>query len=139
MSTWNHKLEVWNIIDLDDYVLNHLKLSMLDACIAMYMDIDTWGELLRKLSVKVSLFHIVYFSNCEIRIPLNETMRGLKTCFSGDLNVWFSILGFGGRKKNIDGAVNAGLVGLQFKSADMLRQDLSLLGVDVATGKQNYE
>ncbi|KAK2994732.1 hypothetical protein RJ640_002538 [Escallonia rubra] len=40
------------------------------------------------------------------------------------------------RMKNVEAAINAGMAGLQFKNADLLRQDLSLLGVDVSLYKQ---
>ncbi|KAK3034306.1 hypothetical protein RJ639_032646 [Escallonia herrerae] len=40
------------------------------------------------------------------------------------------------RMKNVEAAINAGMAGLQFKNADLLRQDLSLLGVDVSFYKQ---
>lgn len=38
------------------------------------------------------------------------------------------------RKKNVDGAVNAGMIGLHFRDAEVLRQDLSRLGVKFTTG-----
>lgn len=35
------------------------------------------------------------------------------------------------RKKNVEAAVEVGIVGLRFKNADKLREDLSLAGIDV--------
>lgn len=35
------------------------------------------------------------------------------------------------RIQNVDAATKAGLVGLHFKNANLLRQDLSLLGISV--------
>lgn len=35
------------------------------------------------------------------------------------------------RIQNVDAAIKAGLVGLHFKNANLLRQDLSLLGIPV--------
>ncbi|KAL2941577.1 Flavin mononucleotide hydrolase 1 chloroplatic [Bienertia sinuspersici] len=43
------------------------------------------------------------------------------------------------RKKNVEGAVSAGMVGLQFKGADVLRQDLSLLGINTSSNALNYD
>ncbi|KAK9673450.1 hypothetical protein RND81_12G168800 [Saponaria officinalis] len=40
------------------------------------------------------------------------------------------------RMKNVEGAVNSGMVGLQFKDADVLRQQLSSLGVDISSAEQ---
>lgn len=37
------------------------------------------------------------------------------------------------RKKNVEGAVNSGMVGLHFKDAEVLHRDLSLLGVNVSS------
>lgn len=43
------------------------------------------------------------------------------------------------RIKNVEGAVNAGMVGLHFKDADVLRQDLSLIGVNVSANSNATE
>lgn len=42
------------------------------------------------------------------------------------------------RLKNVEGAVSVGMVGLQFKGADALRQDLSLLGINVSADELNH-
>ncbi|XP_059317503.1 flavin mononucleotide hydrolase 1, chloroplatic isoform X1 [Lycium ferocissimum] len=39
------------------------------------------------------------------------------------------------RMKNVEAAIELGLKGLQFKNADLLRKDLSLLGVDLSTSE----
>ena len=41
--------------------------------------------------------------------------------------------------KNVEGAVNVGLVGLQFKGADVLRQDLSRLGVSISAHELSHK
>ena len=41
--------------------------------------------------------------------------------------------------KNVEAAVHAGIIGLQFKGADVLRQDLSRLGVNIAVEELNNE
>lgn len=40
------------------------------------------------------------------------------------------------RLKNVEAASEVGIVGLQFKSVDQLRQDLSHLGIDIPTKDQ---
>lgn len=42
------------------------------------------------------------------------------------------------RVRNVDAATKVGIIGLQFKNANLLRQDLSLLGIDISTNEQ-YE
>ncbi|KNA16317.1 hypothetical protein SOVF_090270 [Spinacia oleracea] len=42
------------------------------------------------------------------------------------------------RIKNVEGAVSVGMVGLQFKGADELRQDLSLLGINISANELKY-
>uniref|UniRef100_K4C2Q7 FCP1 homology domain-containing protein n=1 Tax=Solanum lycopersicum TaxID=4081 RepID=K4C2Q7_SOLLC len=39
------------------------------------------------------------------------------------------------RMGNVEAAVKLGLKGLQFKNADLLQKDLSLLGVDISTNE----
>lgn len=38
------------------------------------------------------------------------------------------------RLKNIEAAKEAGIIGIQFKNADLLLQDLSLLGITLQNG-----
>lgn len=38
----------------------------------------------------------------------------------------------------MEGAVSVGMVGLQFKGADELRQDLSLLGINISANELKY-
>ncbi|XP_021734403.1 flavin mononucleotide hydrolase 1, chloroplatic-like [Chenopodium quinoa] len=42
------------------------------------------------------------------------------------------------RIKNVEGAVSVGMVGLQFKGADVLRKDLSLLGLNVSADELSH-
>ncbi|KAA8538917.1 hypothetical protein F0562_025609 [Nyssa sinensis] len=39
------------------------------------------------------------------------------------------------RMKNVEAAIDAGMVGLQFKNGDFLRQDLCLLGIDISANE----
>ncbi|CAH9051883.1 unnamed protein product [Cuscuta europaea] len=41
------------------------------------------------------------------------------------------------RLRNVEAAIEAGIKGLQFKNADVLRKDLLLLGVDIPTGESS--
>lgn len=41
------------------------------------------------------------------------------------------------RMRNVEAAKEVGIVGLQFKNAEILRQDLSLLGIDISTDEQS--
>lgn len=40
--------------------------------------------------------------------------------------------------KNVQAAIGVGIVGLQFKNAETLRQDLSLVGIDVSDSQDNH-
>jgi hypothetical protein len=40
--------------------------------------------------------------------------------------------GFHSRLRNVEAAVEVGIVGLHFKNADMLRQDLSSMRIDIS-------
>lgn len=53
-------------------------------------------------------------------------------------NTVFSVIPFNWfsghlRITNVEAAKNAGMVGLQFKNADTLKEDLSLLGIGLVT------
>lgn len=37
----------------------------------------------------------------------------------------------------MEAAIDAGIVGLQFKNADLLRHDLCLLGIDISSNQDN--
>ncbi|XP_059628681.1 flavin mononucleotide hydrolase 1, chloroplatic [Cornus florida] len=41
------------------------------------------------------------------------------------------------RMQNVEAAIDAGIIGLQFKNADLLRQDLSRLGIDMSLYEGN--
>ncbi|KAM7494428.1 hypothetical protein LguiB_029037 [Lonicera macranthoides] len=41
------------------------------------------------------------------------------------------------RMQNVVAAIDAGIVGLQFKNADLLRHDLCLLGIDISSNQDN--
>lgn len=43
------------------------------------------------------------------------------------------------RLKNVEAAVEAGIVGLQFKNADLLRRDLSLLGIEISKDEERND
>ncbi|KAK9293031.1 hypothetical protein L1049_021015 [Liquidambar formosana] len=41
------------------------------------------------------------------------------------------------RLRNVEAAVEAGIIGLHFKNADLLRQDLSILGIEISADEHN--
>lgn len=43
------------------------------------------------------------------------------------------------RMKNVEAAMDAGIVGIQFKNVTSLRQDLALLGIDFSLNKDNED
>lgn len=47
-----------------------------------------------------------------------------------DMNLVVTFI-YHARMRNVEAAEDVGIVGLHFKNADSLRQDLSLLGIDI--------
>lgn len=51
--------------------------------------------------------------------------------------MFISFLFFGNRMRNVEAAIEAGFRGFQFKGVDLLRNDLSTLGVDISSNSHN--
>ncbi|XP_019104422.1 flavin mononucleotide hydrolase 1, chloroplatic [Beta vulgaris subsp. vulgaris] len=132
----------------------HLDLGGLKSCVKSgYSYLDGIEELLHGL--KLNNYEMHAFTNYPVWYQMIEDKLKLSTylswtfcsCTIGkqkpDLGFYREVLRYlqvdpgscifiDDRAKNVEGAISAGMVGLQFKGADVLRQDLSLLGINVS-------
>ncbi|KAL9234881.1 hypothetical protein vseg_009697 [Gypsophila vaccaria] len=83
---------------------------------------------------KLSLSNYLSWTFCSCKVGKQKPDPGFYSEVLGFLEVEpGSCIFIDDRMKNVEGAVNAGMVGLQFKDADVLRQQLSSLGVNISS------
>ncbi|CAO2832564.1 unnamed protein product [Amaranthus hypochondriacus] len=139
----------------------HFDLEGLKTCIKRgYSFLDGVEELLRAL--KINNYEMHAFTNYPVWYQMIEDKLNLSnylswtfcSCKIGkqkpDPDFYSEVLRYlevepgscifiDDRMKNVEAAVRAGIIGLQFKGADVLRQDLSRLGVNIAAEELNHE